>query len=839
MVVSGTRAVPLGAASGAILVADPRALGKALVPFPRRVNLSAPYRPRALARDPWILAALAAALIYQLAVTLASRGARNGDAVEHLERAADLARGLELGADATRGPLLSLLLALQRQALDAIGFAGAPALELATRAGALACSALALLAAAALARACAGRGAARAAAWIAASSPIWAAWGGEPTSAPFATAALLCGARDVALARTASAAARGGALLGLAVALKYQLVFLAPFLLFLPALAPAAPHARRTCAALGCAASALLLCAAADALAYGAPLATAGAYLRANALPPLYALLHPFLPTDARLALHGLLFDVEAGPAVREGLPLARRKPLFWYGAELPNGWPLPWLALALASLAPGRRAPETPEREREARARLAWRAARVLGAAVALHVAALSLKGEKELRLLFPLVPLVACVASAPVAALWCGLRSRAARAATCACAVVGAAWPALALLGALPGSELRELERHWAYAAAMRELGARAARGEEPAERVAALFHFAIALEERSELGAERAPFPLDRVERAPAEGRRELEAFFAPRGRVLFRAPEGSAASAWERADAAAARVGLEAIAPQLARGADGFPAWERACPPERCGALGAALRATGAAVLESGDARPDWLLGHAQGFHDQPALLRLLAADYRLAGAFDDRARKSALGELWVLARADRAPGEWPLARRHASTSRAALREELTHPLELLFVDAERREALELLGVEVHPRFARDGFALGRWIWRARRGLAAEEIPRAARRATLGGGARQIDAPIGGGLFAGAPWDAGELREELALLPLRGLGDPGRAHGFELWVALFDSRGERLAPQDRGRYARSIDGFVRVGGGICERLSDRSLPVPNGG
>ncbi|MBL8898886.1 MAG: glycosyltransferase family 39 protein, partial [Planctomycetes bacterium] len=302
-----------------------------------------------LLRDRWIQGALLGACALSVAVALLSSGARNGDAVEHLERATDLARGLELGAEATRSPLLALLLAAARLALDAIGWRGALALRVVGEGFAAVCSAGALLGGAALAQAYGGRRAARIAAWIIASSPVFAAWSYEVTSAPLATAALLWGAAGLAQARTARGALTAGAVLGLAIAAKYQVVFLAPLVLVLPAAPGVGLRRRHALAAATMTFSAVAISGLADACAYRAPWSTSATYLRANALPPIYALLHPLLPEDARLAVHAALFDVEAGPAIREGLPLARRKPLGWYLTELPAWLPLSWLALACA----------------------------------------------------------------------------------------------------------------------------------------------------------------------------------------------------------------------------------------------------------------------------------------------------------------------------------------------------------------------------------------------------------------------------------------------------------------------------------------------------------
>ncbi|MBK9384580.1 MAG: glycosyltransferase family 39 protein [Planctomycetes bacterium] len=782
---------------------------------------------RSLCRDRWIQCALLGACILQFAVLWLGAGARNGDAVEHLERASDLARGLELGGDATRGPLLSLLLAGLRLALDAIGWRGALALRLLGEGLAAASSAGALLGGAALAGAYGGPRAARLAAWMIASSPVFAAWGAQATSAPLATCALLAGAYAHAQARHLRGALGAGALLGLAIAAKYQLVFLAPLALFLPAAPGAGARGRRLWAAVGLAGSAFLFAGLADACAYGSPWTTSAAYLRANLLPPLYALAHPLLPQEARLALHEQLFDVEAGPAIREGLPLARRKPLGWYLQELPAWLPLPWIALAVAGACSWLRNGSSPRAARPER-----RACFALGVALALHFAALALKGEKELRLLFPLVPLLAAASSWPIATL---AESRRGALASALLGALAATWPWLQLRGALPAGELGALQRHSAYASAMRELERSARWPGDPPERVVGLFHFAVALEERPGLVVQRPPIPLDRSSRARGAELDELRAFFAPASRALFRAADAALVDGAAQARALGAELGAAPGALRVVRGSDGEPAlelrFESASPP----GLARELQRRGFAVLELGDARPHLLLGHAAGFREQLELWRLANEHYRLVGALAASADEEELDELWVLARADRASEAWPFARRHEPEEGAAVRGALGQPLELPFVDAEGRGVIELVGVEVEPRWARDGFALVRWLWRATRELAPDAAPRAARRATAGTAAQQIDGPIGGGLFAADAWSAGELREETVLLPLRGLVDSRAPGSFALWVALFDARGAALTPVDRSRFPRSPDGLVRVGGGIAERQTDRSFPA----
>ncbi|MBL8897871.1 MAG: hypothetical protein JNM84_09590, partial [Planctomycetes bacterium] len=313
-----------------------------------------------------------------------------------------------------------------------------------------------------------------------------------------------------------------------------------------------------------------------------------------------------------------------------------------------------------------------------------------------------------------------------------------------------------------------------------------------------------------------------------------REALRGFFAPREHALFRPTSGDLASARQRAQDVANTLGGEPAELRVVRAPDGASAFELEREPRALAPLARELRSQGFESLELGDARPHYLLGHAPGFREQPELLRLLNESYVLSAALAEPRGAEVLDELWVLARADLASGGWSFARRHERARHAALRDELSQPVDLLFVDAEGRPVIELVGVEIEPRWARDGFALSRWIWRASRELAVGELARTARRATAGPGARQVDGPIGGGLFEAASWPALELREDLVLLPLRGLAAERASGAFALWVALFDARGVALSPLDRSRFPRSADGFARVGGGVAERFSDRSFP-----
>lgn len=325
-----------------------------------------------------------------------------------------------------------------------------------------------------------------------------------------------------------------------------------------------------------------------------------------------------------------------------------------------------------------------------------------------------------------------------------------------------------------------------------------------------------------------------------RPPPARRVELDAFLGDAKRLRFRAGRLPAAVAQERARELAVREGLAETTPRLERAADGGAAWTLRGEARAVDAIARGLRAAGVEVVSLRAARPDRLLVHGQSLADQPAWLAALAPRYGPVGALWDPRRSPDLHPLWVLSAEPDAVAEWPLARVRSAAATSGAAGAASPPIHLLFLSADERPALELLALEVHPRFARDGFLLARASWRAARELRRAEEWIFVRRVVASGGATaQLDGPLGRGAFGSAPWAAEEIREETFLLPIGDAQHPRSEGPFTVWIAVRPP--VELAPalpQDRSRFPRSADGLVRVGGGIVEKARDRSLPAAEG-
>ncbi|MCB9882459.1 MAG: hypothetical protein H6834_11775 [Planctomycetes bacterium] len=776
-------------------------------------------------RDPWILAAIVCLLVWHGIVFETQWGARAADSVEYVDRATLIARELTPGSDTPRSALPSLVLAPIRMGLDAMGSRDVQTFVIVVRLLASSCTVLSVLLAAALARRIAGDlRCARCVAWMLATDLVFAAWGGEPLSVPAATGFLLAGALAATRPGACVRVPLAGLLLGTAVAIKYQVLAIAPFVAWI---GRGATPRRDAWARLALTLFASWgLASASDLLAYGDANTTWVHYLKANVLPLGYSALHPILPTTWSIELQQWLFDIPVSDHLRSGAALVRRRPWHayateWYEWLSPFGLALIVLA-GLAWITTSRRA---------TRRTTARPFALVL--LLAANLVLLSLKGAKEPRLLFPWLPWLWILVSLGIAR-WSARRLG--RFAAIVLLVGATSWPALSLKHRIPHAlapnDLERLQRHWSYAEAMRWLARIGPGPGRPPFEIVAAYHFAVSFEETPGVFAMRSPHALDAFQRLAPSERDEVRVLFEPRSVVHMIPPRGPRAAELEHEARAASRT-FGGTNPRTIRGYRGDPVIELDARHEHLDALATKVETLGGRITYRGVSRPEWLLTHSQTLTSQPDLLAWIGKDYELAALFYDPERSSAdYHPLWALRRRGMEPSAVALFGR----SDELPNQELSGFRPIVFQNDDG-PCFELVGVSFHPRCARDGYVVPTLHWKALRTMNTSWT--FAHRLTIPGmRALQIDALPAFGVAPTTDWRPGEIVSETLVFPLPTAfpADSPRA-SVSLWLGAHSPSvppEHHPRPIHRTGFHDSPDGLVRVGGTLAGPRRDRSVP-----
>lgn len=479
-----------------------RAMGSQAGEERRGLALASPI-PRGLAL------VLAIAFVLQLLTWARIEGYQLADSVEYLERAHDLAFGIEHRAEgAVRSVGFASLFVPLFAAQRALGIEDGRWVVPLARLVQMAIGLGLLVAVARVGNRLGGERVGTAAALLAAATPIFLTWTVSPVSGA-------CAALCVALALDPLLAApprprnalAAGLWLGAALLFHYQTLLLSA-LATLALLAVARGRRLATAGALlvGVAAGAavqILL----DRVAYGEWGVSLLNYALENGGAVLVRIAHElgfnrfagWLYLRVAERAHGLetALGSSAGAADLSG-PM-------WYLTELPQAVPWPTLALGVLGTA----------------TLLARRSPRGLGLVwlLAGSVAVMSLKGSKSFRLWLPLLPLVAPIAACGLVPLGAAL----ARARPGARALA-TAWLVAALLAGADLQRERPTRRFGAYWRAIDFLNERApaAQGRP---RVAAAYHWAIFLRERPELEVIKLPYPLFAFDRLEPDEQQEL--------------------------------------------------------------------------------------------------------------------------------------------------------------------------------------------------------------------------------------------------------------------------------------------------------------------------